>query len=88
MAVNQGLALQDSQCFVPRTVTRDGRFCHFGIPGPSSDRRHAEAHGDPCEPSTCKPLLESQWIAYGTADPISKPAWRYIIRDTLNFGSF
>ena len=45
--VNQGLALQDSQGFVPRTVARDGKFCHFGNHGPSSDRRHAEALGDP-----------------------------------------
>ena len=27
-------------------------------------------------------------MAYGTADAISKPAWRYIIWDTLDFGSF
>ena len=27
-------------------------------------------------------------IAYGMADPISKPAWRYTIGSTLNFGSF
>ena len=32
--------------------------------------------------------LESGWIAYGMADPISKPAWRYTIGSTLNFGSF
>ena len=27
-------------------------------------------------------------IAYGMADPISKPAWRYTIENTPNFGSF
>ena len=28
------------------------------------------------------------WIAYGMTDPISKPAWRYTIGSTPNFGSF
>ena len=28
--VNQGLARQNRQGFLPRTVARDGRFCHFG----------------------------------------------------------
>ena len=27
-------------------------------------------------------------MAYGMADPISKPAWRYTIGSTPNFGSF
>ena len=27
-------------------------------------------------------------MAYGMADPISKPAWKYTIGSTLNFGSF
>ena len=27
-------------------------------------------------------------MAYGMADPISKPAWRYTIGDTPDFGSF
>ena len=27
-------------------------------------------------------------MAYGMADPISKPAWRYTIGSTRNFGSF
>ena len=27
-------------------------------------------------------------MAYGMADPISKPAWRYTIGNTPNFGSF
>ena len=33
-------------------------------------------------------MLDSQWIAYGMADPISKPAWIYTIGSTPNFGSF
>ena len=33
-------------------------------------------------------LLDSRWITYGMPDPISKPAWRYTIGSTLNFGSF
>ena len=33
-------------------------------------------------------LLDSRWIAYGMADPISKPAWRYTSGSTPNFGSF
>ena len=33
-------------------------------------------------------MLDSRWIAYGMADPISKPAWRYAIGSTPNFGSF
>ena len=28
--VNQGLARQNRQGFLPWTVARDGRFCHFG----------------------------------------------------------
>ena len=86
--MNQGLALQDSQGFLPRSVARDGQSCHFGIRGPSLDRDHAEAHEDPSEPSTCELRLDSQWIAYGTGNPLSKPAWRYVIGDTPNFGSF
>ena len=35
-----------------------------------------------------KSFLEPRWIAYGMADRISKPAWRYTIRSTPNFGSF
>ena len=33
-------------------------------------------------------ISENQWIAYGMADPISKPAWRYTMGSTPNFGSF
>ena len=29
-------------------------------------------------------LLDSRWIAYGMADPISKPAWRYTIGSSQN----
>ena len=65
-----------------------GRFCHFGICGPSLDPHHAEAQRDPREPGTCRFLLDSQWIAYGMADPIPKPAWRYAVGDTPDFGSF
>ena len=32
--------------------------------------------------------LNSRWIAYAMAYPISKPAWRYTIGSTLTFGSF
>ena len=32
--------------------------------------------------------MDSRWIAYGMANPISKPAWRYTIGSTPNFGSF
>ena len=32
--------------------------------------------------------MDSWRIAYGMADPISKPAWRYTIGSTPNFGSF
>ena len=32
--------------------------------------------------------MDSPWITYGMADPISKPAWRYTIGSTPNFGSF
>ena len=31
------------------------------------------------------PLLDSRWIAYGMADLISKPAWRYDIGSTPEF---
>ena len=32
--------------------------------------------------------MDSCPIAYGMADPISKPAWRYTLGSTPNFGSF
>ena len=51
-----------------------GQFCHFGICGPNWDCHHAEWHGDLRKPSAWESLLDSQLIAYGMADPISKPA--------------
>ena len=45
--VNHSLARRDRQGFLPWPVARDGRFCHFGISGPSLDHHHAETHGDP-----------------------------------------
>ena len=72
-------ALAQSEC---------GQFCHFGICGPNWDRHHAEWHGDLCEPRAGESSFNSWWIAYGMADLISKPAWRYTIGSTPNFGSF
>ena len=72
-------ALAQSEC---------GQFYHFGICGPDWDRHHAEWHGDLWEPRAWESPLDSRWIAYGMADPISKPAWRYTIGSTPNFGSF
>ena len=86
--VNQGLAQRNRQGFLPWTVARDGRFSLFGNRGPSLDHHHAEGHGDPWDPSTWESPLDSQWIAYGMADPIPKPAWRYTNGDTPDFGSF
>ena len=59
-----------------------GQFCHFGICGPNWDCHHAEWHGDLWEPRAWEYQLNSWWIAYGIADPISKPAWRYTIGST------
>ena len=70
-------ALAQSEC---------GQFYHFGICGPNWDRHHAEWHGDLREPRAWESLLDSRWIAYGMADPISKQAWRYTIGSTPNFG--
>ena len=39
-------------------------------------------------PSAWESLLGSRWFAYGVTGPISKPAWRYTIGSTPNFGSF
>ena len=72
-------ALAQSEC---------GQFCHFGICGPNWDRHHAEWHGDLRDPRAWESLLDSRWIAYEMADPISKPARRYAFGSTLNFGSF
>ena len=65
-----------------------GRFCHFGNCGPNLDCHHAELHGDLWGPRALESFLDSPWIAYGMADPISKPAWRYTIGSTPDFGSF
>ena len=65
-----------------------GQFCHFGICGPNWDRHHAGWHGDHQGPSAWKSSLDSEWIAYGMANQISKLAWRYTIGSTPNFGSF
>ena len=64
-----------------------GQFWHFCICGPSWDRHHASWHGDLWEPRAWECLLDSRWIEYGMADPISKPAWRYTFGSTPNFGS-
>ena len=42
-------------------------------------------YGDVWVPRLRESLLDSRWIAYGMADPISKPAWRYTIEGTPNF---
>ena len=73
--VKQGFALQDCQGFLPWMVAQDGRFCHLGSCGTSLDRHHAEWHEDLWEPKSWESSLVSQWIACGTVDPISKPAW-------------
>ena len=44
--VNQGLARQYRQGFLPWTVDRDDRFCLFGNCGPNLDCHHAGWHGD------------------------------------------
>ena len=62
-----------------------GQFCHFGICGPDWDCHHAGWRGDLRVPRAWKCLLDSRWIAYGMADPISKPAWRYTIGSTPKF---
>ena len=62
-----------------------GQFCHFGICGPNWDCHHAGWHGDLREPSAWESSLDSWWIAYGMADPISEPAWRYTIGSTPEF---
>ena len=65
-----------------------GNFAIFAFVDPIWIRHHAEWHGDLWEPSAWESLLDSRWITYGMADPISKPAWRYTIESTPNFGSF
>ena len=65
-----------------------GQFCHFGICGPNWDRHHAKCQRDLREPRAWKSWLDSRWIVYGMTDPIFKPALRYTIGSTPNFGSF
>ena len=62
-----------------------GQFCHFGICGPNWDCHHAEWHGDLGGPRARESPSDSWWIAYGMADQISKPAWRYTIGSTPEF---
>ena len=62
-----------------------GQFCHFGICGPNWDRHQAEWHEDFRKPRAWGSPLDSGQIAYGMADPISKPAWRYTIGSTPEF---
>ena len=62
-----------------------GQFCHFGICGPNWDCHHTDRHGDLREPNARESMLDSGWIAYGMADLISKPAWRYTIGSTPEF---
>ena len=69
-------ALAQSEC---------GQFCHFGTSGPNWDCHHAGWHGDFWEPRAWESSLDSRSIAYGIADPISKPAWRYTIGSTPEF---
>ena len=72
-------ALAQSEC---------GQFYHFVMCGPNWDRHHAKGHADLWEPRAWESLFNSRWITYGMADLISKPAWRYTIGSTPNFGSF
>ena len=62
-----------------------GQFCHFGICGPNRDCHHAEWHGDLREPRAWESSSTSRQIAYGMANPISKPAWGYTIESTPEF---
>ena len=62
-----------------------GQFCHFGICGPNWDCHHGKWHGDLWEPRAWEPPLDSWWMVYGMADPISKPALRYTIGSTREF---
>ena len=72
--MNQGLLPQDSQGFLPRTVAREGRFCHFGICGPSLNYHHAEALGTPGGQVPVSPC----WTPSGLhmERRIGSPSWR------------
>ena len=65
-----------------------GNFAILAFVDPIGKDLHAKWHGDLWEPKAWESLLDSRWIAYAMADPISKPAWRYTIGSTPNFGSF
>ena len=86
--MNRDLARQYRQGFLPWTVDRDDQFCHFGNCGPNLGFHHAEWHGDLWEPKAWESDLDSRWMAHGMVDLISKPAWRYTIEGTPDFGSF
>ena len=61
------------------------QFCHFGICGTNWHCHHAEWHGDLRVARPWESSLDSRSIAYGVADPISKPAWTYTIGSTPEF---
>ena len=63
-----------------------GRLGHFGNGVPSLDCHRAEWNGDLWEPRAWESLLDSRWMVYGMADPISKPACRYTIEGIPDFG--
>ena len=65
-----------------------GQFCHFDICGPTWDRHHARWYADLSEQRAWESQLDSRHMAYGMPDPICKPAWRYTIGSTPDFGSF
>ena len=72
-------ALAQSEC---------GQFCHLAFVDPigivttpsGMQIFESQGHGSLC--------WTPGGIVYGTANPISKPAWRYTIGSTSNFGSF
>ena len=62
-----------------------GQLCHFGTCGPNWDCHHAKWHEDLWKPGAWESLLDSGWMAYGMANPISELAWRYTIGCTPEF---
>ena len=56
--VNQGLARQYRQGFLPWTVDQDDQFCHFGSCGPNLDCHHAEWHEDLRKPMAWESPLD------------------------------
>ena len=65
-----------------------GPFCHFGTCGPNSGQHHVMAYGDFWTPSTCGPPLDSHQVPHRALSPLSKPPWRYTLRENFIFGSF